>query len=406
MMFRYEIKKVFSKTGSKIAVILLLVILGITCWFATGVFYVNEGGEKERGYEAVRQLRAAQKEWRGVLDEEKIRSVIEENNRINATPEANARDITENDIAYGWKQGFAEIRSLLNCSYAKSFRSYDYYRADSLRAKEAVAFYENRTRLLKSWLADEAKDQFSESEKQYLLQQYESLETPFYYDYMKGWTQLLEYAPTIIMITALILGFLVAGIFSNEFSWKSDAIFFTTVYGRNKAVAAKVKAGFCIVTILYWITILFYSGMVLLYLGADGAGCPVQADFSGWKCFYPITIWQEYLLTMTGGYIGCLFMAFLTMLISAKTESATLAVITPFVLIFIPSFLGNIKSTAINKMLGLLPDRLLQISTALKYFDLYELGNKVVGAVPILFLLYGFLAILLIPATYQIYRRK
>lgn len=294
----------------------------------------------------------------------------------------------------------------MNYSYAERFRSYDYYRADSLRADEALVFYENRTRLLKEWLADEAKDRFSEMEKDYLIQQYESLHTPFFYDYMKGWTQAMEYAPTVIMIAMLILGFLVAGIFSNEFLWKSDAIFFTTVYGRNKAVAAKVKAGFCIVTFLYWITVLLYSGIVLFYYGADGAACPVQADFSGWKCFYHITVGQKYMITILGGYVGCLFMAFLTMLISARTKSTVLAVITPFVLIFIPSFLGNIESAGINKILGLLPDRLLQISRAFGYFDLYEFGNKVTGAIPVLFILYGISAILLMPVTYQIYRRK
>lgn len=95
-----------------------------------------------------------------------------------------------------------------------------------------------------------------------------------------------------VMLTMLILGFLVTGIFSNEFSWKADAIFFTAVYGRNKAVAAKIKAGFTIVTAVYW------------------------------------------------------------------------AVMLPFVLIFIPSFLGNIESPLVSRISGL-----LQVSTAIIYFD-------------------------------------
>ncbi len=406
MMFRYEIKKVFSKKSSKIAILLLLIVVIITCWFATDVFFVNENGEKKTGYAAVRQLRKAQKEWAGVLDEEKLRQVIEENNRINATPEANSKKLTDQEIAYGWTQGIYELRNLLNCSYGEDFCSYDYYRADDLSTEDAGAFYENRIMLLKNWLSDDGKYLFSDAEKKYLIKQYESLETPFGYDYMKGWTQVLEYAPTIIMVGMLILGFLVAGIFSSEFSWKSDAIFFSTVYGRNKAVAAKIKAGLSIVTVIYWAAILLYSTIVLVYLGIDGAACPIQADFSGWKCFYNIQIWQVYLLTVVGGYVGCLFISLLTMFISAKTKSAVLAVMLPFVLIFLPSFLGNIESPVINKILGLLPDRLLQVSTALTYFDLYKLGNKVMGAIPILFVLYGILAIFLLPILYHEYRCK
>lgn len=406
MMLRYEIKKVFSKMGNKIAVILLLVITGFTSWFTMNVSYVNEYGDTETGYRAVRQLREVQKEWAGILNEEKLQKVIEENGRISATPQAQSKDITENNIAFGWKQGVAELRDLMNCSYAEGFRSYDYYRADSLKVEDAHNFYDNRIKLLKGFLADEGKDQFTDKEKEYLIHQYETLKTPFLYDYMRGWIQLFEYVPTIIMIMMLILGYLVAGIFSNEFQYKSDAIFFTSFYGRNKAVSAKLKAGFSIVTVIYWVIILLYSGVVLFYLGIDGAGCPVQADSSGWKCFYNILNWQKYLLTVVGGYIGCLFISFLTMLISAKTKSAVLAVMLPFVLIFIPSFLGNINSSAVNKILGLLPDRLLQISTALGYFDLYEIGGKVVGAVPFLFVMYGILAVVLLPIIYQDYRLK
>lgn len=406
MMVRFELKKVFAKTSSKIALVLLLAILGVVCCFAMSVSYVNENGITETGPAAVSKLRATQKEWTGYLDEEKLRQVIEENRQISQTPQAQSTDHKENDVAYSWKQGFSEIRDLLNYSCADGFRTYDYYRADSLNADAADHFYSNRIILLKAWLEDEGKNQFSDAEKEYLIQQYEGLDTPLYYDYMKGWTQLLEYTPTIMMITVLILAYLVGGIFSNEFQWRADSIFFASAYGRNKAVAAKIKAGFLIITAVFWVTILLYTGLVLLYLGADGAGCPVQADVSGWKCFYNIQIWQKYLYTVVGGYVGCLFISFLSMVVSAKTKSAVLAVMLPFVLIFIPSFLGNISHPVVSKILGLLPDRLLQLSVALNYFDLYQLGQSVTGAVPILLSLYGILTILLLPVTYQEYRHK
>lgn len=405
-MLKYELKKVFAKTSSKVAVILLIALVCITCWLSMHIYFVNESGEKEYGFSAVRQLREMQKEWAGVLDESKLAAVIEENLRIEATPQARSENITEINIAYGWKQGIDEIRNLLNSAYADGFRTYDYYRADHLKSEDAGRFYDNRIVLLKNWLFDEAKEQFSDKEKGYLINQYETLNTPFLYDYMLGWTQLFEYSPTIIMILMLILGYLVAGIFSNEFQYKADAVFFTSVYGRNKAVTAKIKAGICIVTLIYWAAILLYSLSVLFYLGMDGAVCPVQADRSGWKCFYNILNWQKYLLVVIGGYIGCLFISSLTMYISAKTKSAVVAVVAPFILIFIPSFLENINSPVVNKILGLLPDRLLQVGVAMGYFDLYELFGKVVGAIPILFVIYSILTIVLLPIIYEEYRKK
>ena len=224
----YEVKKVFCKTRSRMAILLLMLLMGVTFCLAMNVEYINEEGEAERGFSAVARLRAAQKEWSGDLNEEKIRQVIAENRRINETPEGRTERIKESNIAYGWKQGIAEIRSLLNCAYADGFRHYDYYLADSLSEAEAGAFYRNRIKLLREWLAGEAKDQYSEAEKMYLIRQYESLEIPLYYDYRKGWTQLFTYAPTVVMITMLFLGYLVAGIFSNEFTWKTDAVFFAS----------------------------------------------------------------------------------------------------------------------------------------------------------------------------------
>lgn len=400
-MVRYEIKKVFAGTKSKVVFLLLALILGVTCWFAADVSYTNEAGEKETGPRAVAKLRAAQQEWSGYLDEEKIRQVIAENRRINATPEAKSTNVRESNIAYGWGQGIMEIRSLLNCSYAKGFREYDYYLADSLAESQAGEFYANRPKLLREWLEGDMKDQFSEEEKEYLISQYETQETPFYYDYMKGWVQLFEYSPTIIMITMLFLGYLVGGMFSNEFAWRADDIFYASFYGRNKAVLAKVKAGVGIVTGIYWAAVMVCSVIVLGYLGVDGWNCPVQADFTGWKCFYHVTVWQKYLLIVAGGYVGCLFMSALCMYVSARSRSAVLAVMVPFVLIFLPSFVGNIDSPAVNKILGLLPDRLLQVGTAMGYFDLYTLGGKVTGAVPILFVVYGILAVGLLPIIYH-----
>lgn len=408
MMFRYEVKKVFAKTGGKIALLLLAGVLIMSCWFAADVHFVNESGEPEKGIAAVRKLREAQREWAGPLDEEKLRQVIEELRRIDATPQAQSKDVKESNIAYGWQQGVLGIRWIMVYAYAEAFRSSNYFTPDTLNPDVASDFYSNRIALLKEWLADENDSAyllFSDAEKAYLIHQYETLETPFYYDYLEGWRQLLAWYPMVAMITMIILGYLVSGIFSNEFQWRADAVFFSAKHGRNKAVAAKVGAGFGIVTMIYWAMVLLYTAFVLLYCGADGASCPIQANWESWKSFYNITIWQEYLLLAIGGYIGCLFISFLVMFISAKGRSAVVAVMTPVVLIFLPSFVKEFDSPAVSKILGLLPDQLLQVNVALTFFNLYELGGKIVGAIPILLVVYGVLTLVLIPAVYKVYRK-
>lgn len=403
-MLKYELKKIFVKPGSKIALLLLAALLGLTCWFAADREFVNEQGGSETGIVAMRKLRSVQKEWAGELTEERLSEVIAENARIRALPGYMGDDGWATDMGYGWKQGIEDICDMLCRAFGK-FREYDYRIVDTLVPEDAGKFYERRIEQLKEWLEGDDGDSFSDREKAFLISRFEELKTPVTYDYMTGWDQLFEYAPTIIMITVLVLGFLSAGIFAGEFQLKADAIFFSSRHGRDKGSAAKLGAGLVMVTGVYWTMILLYSAIVLGYLGADGGNCPVQITGRGWKCFYNITIFQEYLLIIFGGYLGVLFMLLLTMLVSAKTRSATLAVMIPFLLIFLPNFLMNIPDSTINKICGVLPDQLLQMNMAAGYYNLYQIGDLMVGEVPILLTVYLALTVILCPVIYQTYRK-
>lgn len=403
-MLRFEVKKVFSKTANKIALLILTVALFGVSFLAIGsVNYVDDRGDATSGITAARNLRNVKTQWTGYITEDMLLKVIEKNAEINASDEHLSTDYRENNKAYYKKQGFSDIREMLNMAFS-SFKEYDYYRADSVTVEEADELYERRISNLVEWLnTDEVKDTYSEAEKKFLIAKYNELETPFYYKNADGWNALLEYASTIIMLLVLIMGFLVSGIFSNEIHLKADSIFFSTKLGRSKAVASKIGAGFLIVTVIYWVVILLYSVIVLALLGADGAGCVIQTSMSGWKSFYNITYFQEYFLTMLGGYLGSLFILTLSMFVSANNHSTVFAVTIPFILLFVPSLLNKIS--ILSTVLGLLPDQLLQAREAINSFNLYQIGGKVIGAIPIIMILYSILYCILIPALYQVYRK-
>ncbi len=403
-MTRFELKKIFLKPVNKIVFIILAISLCVVSYFAIGdVDYVDENGEKSTGIAAASALQGKKNEWAGYITDDILRKVLEENEHIINSEEYLSTDMIEKEKAYSKKQGFSDIREMINQAFG-GFQDYNYYRADSVTQEEIRSFYDRRTDNLIEWLnSEEQESRYSEQEKQFLISQYGKLETPFYYEYADGWAALLEYAPSIIMLAVLITVFLVSGIFSDEIQLKADSIFFSARLGRDKAIAAKIKAGFIVVTSVYWIMILLYSGIVLAVLGIGGAGCSIQNGFANWKSFYNITYLQDYLLTVLGGYLGNLFILFLSMLASAKTHSKALAVTIPFIILFIPSFLNGIS--VLSEVLGLLPDQLLQVCTAIKTFNLYQVGTKVVGAVPIIFVMYSILFCILLPVLYQVYRK-
>lgn len=407
-MLRFELKKVLGSTGGKIAALLLAVAVALSCWMCiSDVCWVNEQGDEEYGLAAISKLRSAQKQWAGVLDTPRLEEIIRENQRICTTPEAQSKDYNQNDIAFGWKQGIRPVLDMMNYAYSEGFQEYNWYCNESVTVAQAGDFYPNRTKLMKGWLLDEtgsAHNLFNENEQNYLIEQYETLETPFYVDYTEGWTQLLYNSPFVIMVAALILGFVSSGIFAGEYRWKADSVFFSAKHGRDRAVWAKIGAGFVMVTVLYWVSVLVYSLVVLGLLGLDGWNCPLQLDM--WKSFYHLKLWQAWVLTAVGGYIGNLFFAFFTMWVSAKTRSAVFASTVPFLLIFLPNFLDNLNNDTISKILGLIPDQLLQIQQALRYFNVYDLGIGVFNAMELLLPLYGLLTVVLVPVMYCRFRKR
>lgn len=376
-MIRFEIKKIFSKTANKIGLIVLLAAIAVTCYFAiSSMDYVDEEGDTHTGIAAARYLRDTKAEWEGLITEDVLREVIRQNRLINETYPDSPTDIKTSNIGYSKKQGFSDIRDLINSGFSE-FREHNYYRADNLSEDEVGKLYDNRILNLEKWLnSDEAKDQFSEKEKAFLVSQYQKLETPFYYEYAGGFTAALVYAPTIIMLTVLIMSFFVAGIFSNEFGWKADSVFFSARYGRNRGTFSKIAAGLIVITGVYWLVILIYSAVVFSVAGIGGANCVIQTSWAFWKSFYNITYLQAYLLTVIGGYVGALF---------------------------IQSFLGGFS--VLSDVLGLLPDQLLQINMAIKTFTLYEIGGKVIGSVPIILTIYSVLFLIILPVLYQVYRK-
>ena len=411
-MIRYELKKIFGSVGGKIALGLYIATVILSCFLAANGFmnvdvkWVNEQGESERGFQAVQKLREARNEWEGYLDQEMLTKVIQENSRINATPEGQSSNVQKSNIAYGWKQGFSPIREMINRSYSVGFRTYDYYRADGISVIKEETFYGNRTRQLKDWLYDKtdvAYDLYTEAEKQYLIGQYEKLETPFYVDYHDGWYQLLENAALLPMLGILIIGYMVAGIFSNEFKWKADTVYFSTLLGRNKATSAKIKAGLLLVTVLYWAAMLIYSFATLGYLGFEGGNCVVQLRV--WKSLYNITFWQAWVLTMICGYIGNLFLTALTMFISAKTKSSVIAVTTPFVIMFIPSFLQGMADW-LDTVIAMMPVSLLEFYQHLGTFDLITIFGKVFRVLDVCLPMYAILTVALVPVIYREFQRK
>lgn len=399
-MLKFEIKKVFSKPKNKIAVILLFVVLVVTSILTINrVEYVDENGNHSVGITASRNLRKAKNKWAGYLTEDTLCKVLEENTAINNSKEALSDDIVEQDKAYAKYQGIAGIVDVINSAFSE-FRDYNPYAANSVSADEVGTIYERRISTLKNWM-DSGEETFTEEEQKFLIQQYENLKTPFYYEYADGWAALLQNISTFILILALVIGFFVSGIFSDEFQTKADSIFFSAKLGRNKGVLSKMGAGIMIVSVFYIVFVILYTAIVLLVLGADGANCPIQLDL--WRSVYNVTFLQAYLFIVSGGYVGTLFASLLAMLVSSVTRSTTTAIIVPFIILCAFPFLSRIIT--LPQLCLFFPDQLLEVYVDMKESGLVNLGGKVTTVAAFIIPLYTVICFVLQPILYRSYSK-
>jgi len=407
-MTLYEIKKAVLCRSGKLTLLVFACVIAVSCWLATlSVEWMNEKGEWESGVQAAHKLRTARQEWKGYLDEEALEKAIGELNRITAMPEYTSKDHEDRSRIRFYLQGIAPIRQMFILSYAPGYQQIDEMLVDKLTPADAASFYGNRTRLLKESLYEEdsaLSRMFTERQKQFLIAQYEAQQTPFYYDYMAGWQELLQNSNVPVLCMALVLSFLVAGIFANEFRWKADAVYFSSCFGRDKATVSKILACFLLVSVLYWLGILIYTLVTLCQLGFDGGNCPIQLSF--WKSIYHLTYQQAYLLTAAAGYVGNLFIAFAAMWLSAKTRSSVVAVSVPFCILMLPAMLKGTTIEWLNELVNLLPDQLMQFGMVLQTVNNYDLGFAVVGRAPLLVAVYAVCTVALAPLLYWQYRRK
>lgn len=87
------------------------------------------------------------------------------------------------------------------------------------------------------------------------------------------------------------------------------------------------------------------------------------------------------------------------MWISAKTKSTVFAVITPFILIFLPSFLEGMANW-LDKILRLMPSHLLEFYQNLGSFHILTIFGKVFRTLDVSIPLYLMLSVILIPMMY------
>lgn len=410
MLLRYELQKIICKRSTLIIFLLLAILVAYTCGAALRpVEWVDTQGNVMTGQAAAEKLRDARMEWTGILDQQMLEEALAELKEIYSSTDIDLQSNESNYLLRSKLQGVQEIADLLSWSFIDEYSSFEEMIED-LQPEDLSRFYENRIKNRNAYLYEDTTSwgyyNYSPKEKEYLFNQFESLETPLEMNYHEGWVQANEQIPTLLKYAIVLLSFILAGIFADEFTLKTDAVYYNTYHGRTKSTIVKMVIGFIIITLVYWLCVGAYSLIVLGSLGTDGANCNIQSHAGYWNNKENITFLQKYMLTVFSGYIGYLFIGFLVLWISGLTKSPVLAVLIPSLLIILPEYLWNFYSPTMRRIIGILPDKLLDIETAIQYLYLYTIGDRVTTSIPIMLLVYPCITVLLVFLGYRTYRHK
>ena len=333
MMFKYELKKIFSKRINQVLLAAVLVVTIIYSGMAIGSMrYVDEEGQDHTGIEAGRLLAENTNQWKGELTAEKISEVINDYKTISAKYPDGIPNTEYGKTVQSYYDIYSFVINVMTPDSEWNESVVDQLSDEQLQ--DIYTIYQDNMKKM-------AEEYGTTPEKRsYLENIYEKIEIPLTFAAKDSWDTMAMYAQTFVLLLAVIIGFLVAGIFSGEFRPGTEDVFFATKYGRSKAIKNKIIAGILVSTVTYWIGVGILSLISFAVMGTSGFFTPYQIDDP--YSIYVMTYGEYYLLILVGGYIATMFCAALTMLVTVKMHTPNLAVCIPFFLLCMMPFIANI----------------------------------------------------------------
>ncbi len=394
-MLKFELKKIFSKRINQVLLAAVLVVTIIYSGMAIGsMSYTDEEGQDHTGIEAGRLLAEDINQWKGELTAEKISEVINDYKTLSAEYPDGIPDTEYGKTMQSYYDIYDFVIGIMtpDSEWDKSV----VYQLSDEQLQDIYTIYQDNMKKM-------AEEYGTTPEKRnYLESIYEKIEIPLSFEAKDSWDTMTMYAQTYVLLMAVIIGFLAAGIFSGEFRPGTEDVFLAAKYGRSKAIKNKIIAGILVSTIVYWIGVGLLSFISFAVMGTSGFFTPYQIDDP--YSIYVMTYGEYYLLILVGGYIATMFCAALTMLVTVKMHTPNLAVCIPFFLLCMMPFIARVLP-AFDAFFNLLPTVLTNIFNAVRAPILFQIGSFVFRQISFLMVLYSVLFIALLPFIYRGYSR-
>lgn len=408
----FEFRKVLKKKSFLCAVVLMMGMLVIVpCLTISENNWVDDDGSEITGMAAIRAKRESLQDASCDLTAERLQAVIINYQSAYSDP---ASFLKEDGTAGSWInnaayakyiQSDSEIKYLIDTAFTPKGGSYDYDAMGSMDPADAVNFYEKRLEKVEEYLnMDYSYGNYSEEDKAYFMARNETIATPFHYAYNTGWRKLLGVSYVSLTVIALVVCIALAPMFSAEYQTGADAILLSTKYGRSRLIAAKIVSSFLLTSVIYVSGMSILTIVTFLIYGSGGADCSLQV--LNFLAPANATLLQTYLYVLLAGYLMCLFMQGITLLLSARMPSAFPVIVCTMAFYFVPSFLSYSRSSrTYNNILNLMPAKMAAAYTALTKYEVFSIFGVRIPYSVMLLLAALLVSVVTLPFAYRAFQK-
>ena len=370
-LFWLEHKKLWRKKIVKICVLLCFVycvIFGSILsfqWFGFGSSddYTSAFGNNFDGYTVIKDSQEYALSFGGELTDETLQKIVSDYQQMEADGMEEELEKTDWQIVNSWLGTlYPELRDTSNYKTMISYVDPD----------KLTGFYERRQQVLDEFL--EVSGQVG-AEKEFLHQIERKVEKPFHYEWVEGWSTLLDNTSTLVL---------------------------TTRNGWGKIALAKILTGLAFTVELF--ALLAVSSVIsqLFFMGIAGWDMPIQNIKL--IAVAPMNMLQAEIYEYASVLLGAIGFAGIVMFISAAVKNNVLTLLLSLAVVYGPMMIAEYLPYGMQKALDLIP--LVGSSTDIFRTNTFRIFGKLIWSPYLLITIPVLIGILCMPFAIKSWSRR
>ena len=349
-LFLLEHKKLWRKQMVKICVLfcfVYIVIFGSILsfqWFTFGSSddYTSAFGNNFDGYGMIKDSQEYALAFGEELTDETLQQLVREYQRMEAEGLETELERTDWKIINSWLSML--YPELHDPSTYRTMISY-------VNPDKLTGFYERREQAIDDFLENSGQVGV---EKEYLLNMEQKVETPFQYEWVEGWSQLLgSIVADLGIVMALFLAITLSPLFAGEWHDNTSSLVLTTKNGWGKVAFAKILTGLAFTVEFFVILVIPSIISQMLFMGTSGWDMPIQNIKP--LAIAPMNMLQAEIYEYAFALLGAIGFAGIVMFISATVKSNVLALLFSLAVVYGPMMVAEYLPYELQKALDLLP---------------------------------------------------